>query len=397
MRLAQRVREISPSPTLAMNARAQEMKKHGVDIVSFTVGEPDFDTPEYIAEAGIQAIKEGFTRYTAAAGIPELRAAICKKFREENGLQYEPDQIVVSNGGKHAIFNALQVLVDPGDEVIIPAPYWVSYPEMVKMAQGVPVIVSTREENDFKLTPDELEAAITPCTKLVILNSPSNPTGSVYSREELAALGEVIRKYDLFVISDEVYEKLVYDGVKAVSIAGLSPELKEATVIINAVSKTYAMTGWRIGYAAAAREVAKAMASFQSHATSNPNSIAQRASLAALEGDQGTVAEMVAEFGRRRDFMLKGLREIPGLTCRVPTGAFYLFPNVSTYFGKTYKGQQIKGSLDLAELLLVEAQVALVPGIAFGVDDYVRLSYATSLDRIEEGLKRMRDFLAQIK
>ncbi|MGI6575259.1 MAG: pyridoxal phosphate-dependent aminotransferase [bacterium] len=397
MRLAERVQGISPSPTLAMNTRAQEMRKKGMDVLSFTVGEPDFDTPQAIAQAGMQAIEKGFTRYTSATGIVELRQAICKKLWRDSKLEYTPEQIVVTNGGKHALFNALQVLVDVGEEVIIPAPYWVSYTEMVKMAQGVPVVVDTKEENDFKLTAEELEAAITQRTKGLIINSPSNPTGSVYDEAELAALGEVILKHQLFVISDEVYEKLVYDGVKAASIATLSPELKESTIIVNAMSKTYAMTGWRIGYSAAPQAVSKAMGSFQSHATSNPNSIAQAASLAALEGDQGTVTQMVAEFERRRNYVVKALMEIPGVTCRVPVGAFYVFPNVSAYFGREYKGQVISGSLDLAELLLVEAQVALTPGIAFGNDNYVRLSYATSMERIEEGVKRIKDFLSQIE
>jgi aspartate aminotransferase len=397
MRLAERVQGISPSPTLAMNTRAQEMRKKGMDVLSFTVGEPDFDTPQAIAQAGMQAIEKGFTRYTSATGIVELRQAICKKLWRDSKLEYTPEQIVVTNGGKHALFNALQVLVDVGEEVIIPAPYWVSYTEMVKMAQGVPVVVDTKEENDFKLTAEELEAAITQRTKGLIINSPSNPTGSVYDEAELAALGEVILKHQLFVISDEVYEKLVYDGVKAASIATLSPELKESTIIVNAMSKTYAMTGWRIGYSAAPQAVSKAMGSFQSHATSNPNSIAQAASLAALEGDQGTVTQMVAEFERRRNYVVKALKEIPGVTCRVPVGAFYVFPNVSAYFGREYKGQVISGSLDLAELLLVEAQVALTPGIAFGNDNYVRLSYATSMERIEEGVKRIKDFLSQIE
>lgn len=397
MPLARRVQEISPSPTLAMNSRAQAMRREGIDIISFSVGEPDFPTPGHIIQAAREAMEQGYTRYTPAAGLPELRQAICEKCRSDQGLVYEPEQVVVSNGGKHAIFNALQVLVDPGEEVIIPAPYWVSYPEMVKMAGGLPVVVTTREEDGFKLTPDDLRAALTPRTRMLVVNSPGNPTGTVYQRQELEDLAAVLEEYPrVYVLSDDVYDSLVYDGAVSTSFAALGPEIQEKTVLVNAVSKTYAMTGWRIGYAAAPLDVARAMASYQSHATSNPNSVAQVASLKALQGDQSCVDQMVAAFARRRRLMLQRLEQIPGVTCPRPQGAFYVFPNLEFYLGRRYQGQRLSGSLDLAEHLLTDANLALVPGIAFGQDQCVRLSYATSEERINEGMDRLASFLGSI-
>jgi len=392
MRLAARARGISASPTLGIDAQAKRMAKEGIDVISFGVGEPDFDTPQHIKEAAEAALRAGKTKYTPAAGIDELKEAICEKLWKDNSLEYEPAQIVVSNGAKHSLYNALQVLVDAGDEVILPAPYWVSYEEMIKLAGGVPRIVVTREEGDFKLLPQELKKAVTPRTRLLILNSPSNPTGSVYTREELAALGEVIVENDLAVISDEIYEKLVYDGMEHISIASLDPEIKKRTVVINGLSKAYSMTGWRIGYAAAPLPIAKAMADLQSHSTSNPNSFAQWASIEALRGDQEPVRQMVKEFSRRRDYILERLLSLPGITCSRPRGAFYVFPNVSFAFEKRYRGQLLQNSAELAAALLEHARIAVVPGNAFGVTDFIRISYATSLENIREGLDRFSNF-----
>lgn len=397
MKLADRALNISPSPTLAIDAEAKGMTACGLKVVSFGAGEPDFDTPDHIKEAAITAIRAGKTKYTPVTGTCYLRDAICKKFLVDQNLVYEPDQIVVSAGAKHSLYNTMQVLVQAGDEVILPAPYWVSYLEQIKLAGAQARIVETREENGFKLTPAELAEAINPRTRLLILNSPGNPTGAVYTEAELKALGDVVLKHDIMVISDEIYEKMIYDGLKHVSIASLSAELKERTVVINGVSKAYAMTGWRIGYAAAAQPVAKAMADLQSHSTSNPTSIAQEASLAALKGDQGPVALMVAEFARRRDAMLERLLAIPGISCTRPGGAFYLLPNVKSFFGKTYKGKIISNATDLAAVLLEEVQVAVVPGVAFGNDDYFRLSYACSMGNIKDGLDRIAGLMNKIE
>lgn len=397
MRLSERAAGISASPTLAIDAKAKQMKAFGIKVISFGVGEPDFNTPDNINEAAIEAIKAGETRYTPAGGTLKLKQAIVDKFQRENGLTYQTNQIVVSVGAKHCLYNAFQVLCQPGDEVILPAPYWVSYLEQVKLSGAEAVIVQTREENGFKLTPQELKAVITPKSRVFLLNSPSNPTGGVYSRDELAALGEILLAHNITIISDEIYEKLLYDGLEHVSIASISPELKENTVVINGVSKAYAMTGWRIGYAAAPAPVAKAMADLQSHSTSNPTSIAQAASVAALNGPQEAVAAMVVEFEKRRNYMLERLNAIPGVTCPKPGGAFYLYPNVSSYFGKSYQGKPVKSATDLANLLLEVAEVAVVPGIAFGGDDFIRLSYATSLENIKEGLDRIEKLLGELK
>lgn len=395
MRLATRAQTIGASPTLAMNARAKEMKRQGIDVLSFTVGEPDFNTPEHIAAAGIEAIKQGFTRYTPAAGIPELKEAICMKLKRDNGLDYEPADVVVSNGAKHSIYNTLQALIDNGDEVIVPTPYWVSYTEMVKLNGGIPVIIPTRAEDGFKLTPEQLKTHVTDRTRAIFINTPNNPTGAVYSRKELERLVDILVPRGIVIIADEVYEKLLYDGAVFTSVAALGSEVQNLTVTINGVSKTYAMTGWRIGYAAAPRELAQAMANIQSHATSNPNSIAQKAAVVALTGDQEPVAKMLAEFARRRERMVEGINTIPGLSCRKPEGAFYIFADVSKLFGKTIRGHKINGSIDLTEVLLNEAHVALVPGAAFGDDRFVRFSYATSLDVIEKGLARVKAVLSE--
>lgn len=397
MRLAKRAAAISPSPTLAIDAKAKGMKKRGLDVIGFGVGEPDFDTPEHIKQAAIQAIEEGFTKYTPVAGIDELREAICRKLKNDQGLEYSPQEIIVSSGAKHSLYNAFQVLCEEGDEVILPAPYWVSYWEQIKLAGGIPVVVQTKEENGFKLTAQQLRDNLTEKTKILILTSPSNPTGAVYTREELEALANIVVEKELFVISDEIYEKLIYDGKSHVSIASLGEKIKELTVIINGLSKGYSMTGWRIGYAAGKQEIIKAMTNFQSHATSNPTSIAQKAGVEALNGSQEPVAAMVKEFVKRRDYMVERLNQIPGISCLKPGGAFYVFPNVASFYGKTIRGKEITDSLVLAEVILEEAKVALVPGAAFGVRDYLRLSYATSLESIMEGLNRIEALLKEAK
>jgi aspartate aminotransferase len=388
MRLSRRARGISPSPTLAVDARAKELAAKGEQIINFGVGEPDFDTPEHIKAAAAEAMARGMTKYTPVPGTVELRKAICEKLRRENGLEYSPEEVVVSCGAKHSLYNALQVLVEEGDEVIVPAPYWVSYVEQVKLAGGRPVVVETEAANDFKLRPEELFAALSPRTRLLILNTPSNPTGSVYTREELAALAAVAVEAGVWVLSDEVYEKLVYDGNTHVSIAALGAEIKAQTVVVNGVSKAYAMTGWRIGYAAAPAPVARAMADLQSHSTSNPTSIAQAAALAALRGPQEPVAEMIAAFAARRTYILERLAGISGINCRKPAGAFYVFPDVSGYFGRRHGNRTIRNATDLAAFLLDEAKVAVVPGAAFGDDRFIRFSYAASLEKIAAGMDR---------
>ena len=396
MLLSERIRTIKPSPTLAMNAKALSMRAAGVDVISFGVGEPDFDTPRHIREEAIRAIEEGFTRYTAVGGIPELKDAIVEKFRRDNDLSYEPDEVMVSCGGKHVLYNLAQAFLNPGDEVIIPAPYWVSYPPIVILAGASPVIVGTQEADDFKLSPESLEKAITPRTRLLILNSPSNPTGSVYTESELRALIEVILKYNIWVISDEIYEKLIFDDRPFHSVAQLSEEAKSKTFVVNGVSKTYAMTGWRIGYVAGPRQIMAGMTKIQSQSTSNPNSIAQKAAVAALNGPQDSIEAMVEAFVSRREYLLERLNAIKGVHCNVPGGAFYAFPNFSHYFNAETEGRAIKGSVDLCEYLLTEARVALVPGIAFGDDSFMRFSYATGLETIKEGLDRIESALGKL-
>ncbi len=396
MYLSKRALAISPSPTLAIDAKAKKMKAEGINVLNFGVGEPDFDTPDYIKEAGIIAIKEGFTKYTPVAGIDDLRKAIIDKLKLDNNLEYQLQDIVVSAGAKHSLYNIIQVLCDEGDEVILPAPFWVSYIEQIKLAGAIPKIIYTQEINNYKLSAADLAAAITPKTKLLILNSPSNPTGAVYNREELVSLGKVIEEKGIYVISDEIYEKLLYDGHEHISIASLSPRLKELTIVVNGVSKAYAMTGWRIGYTASRPEIARAMSALQSHSTSNPASIAQKASVAALNGNQETLTAMLQQFEKRRNYMFERMQAMPGVTCNKPGGAFYLFPNISSFFGKSYQGQPINSSTDLSEVLLQYANIAVVPGSAFGTDANLRISYATSLEIIEEGMNRMDKILAAI-
>jgi aspartate aminotransferase len=398
MRLSARARAIAPSPTMAIDAKSKQMLAQGIDVVNFSVGEPDFDTPAHIKAAGIQAIESGRTKYTAAAGTIELRKAIAQKLKDDNGLTYTPEQIVVSNGAKQSLFNAFMVLLDQGDEVIVQAPYWVSYPEMIKLAGGIPVIVETTEATGFKMTPDMIKAKLTPRTRVINLNSPSNPTGAVYTRAELRAIADLVVEHDLLVVTDEMYEKLVYDGVSHVSIASFGPEIYERTVTINGHSKAYAMTGWRLGYAAAPLHVAKAMGDLQSQTTSGASSIAQAAGVDALTGTQEPIEAMRQEFDKRRQYMMARLNALPGVRVDVtPVGAFYLFPNVSAIYGKSFHGRLLKDDDDLAALILEEARVGLVPGSGFGAPNYLRLSYATSMERIKTGLDRIEKLLAEVE
>jgi len=393
MELSQKTLSISPSSTLAIDAKAKKMKADGIDIIGFGAGEPDFDTPDHIKDAAIKAINDGFTKYTPASGTLELKKAVCNKFLNDNKLEYKPSNIVISNGAKHSLVNAFQAILNPGDEVIIPAPFWVSYQEMVKLADGVPVILNSTEEEGFKLSIEKLEKAITPKTKAIVINSPSNPTGMIYSEDELRAIADIAVSKGIFVVSDEIYEKLIYDGYKHVSIASFNDKIKDLTIIVNGVSKTYSMTGWRIGYTASNEKIATIMSNVQSHATSNPNSIAQKAALAALEGPQDIIDIMKAEFVKRRDYMVDRINSIKGLSCIKPNGAFYVMMNISKFIGTEIDGVKINGSDDFAELLLEKAKVALVPGSGFGTDIHVRLSYATSLENIKEGLNRIENFL----
>ena len=384
MKLAGRVADISESVTLEIGARAKKMVKDGIDVVSLAAGEPDFDTPEHIKQAGIKAISEGFTKYTPSSGMIELRQSISRKFKKDNGLDYTPEQIVVSNGAKHSINNVFQVLCEKGDEVLIPAPYWLSYPAMVNMAEATPVFVPTKKENNFKLTEKDLESKITKNTKCLVLNSPSNPTGSVYNLEELEMVARVAVKHKFFVMSDEIYEKLIYGNTKHISIASLGKEIKDLTITVNGVSKSYSMTGWRIGYAAGPVEVMKAIGNLQSHAASNPASMSQRATLAALDESQDCVEKMRLEFARRRDIMVAGIEAIRNMSCIRPEGAFYLFCDIS---------KLNMGSVAVANRLLDEAKVATIPGEPFGADDFIRLSFATGEEKIKKALSRIKEWV----
>jgi len=386
--LADRIKALAPSPTLAIQAKAKAMRAQGIDVISFGAGEPDFDTPERIKEAAIRAIRKGHTKYTDASGIVELREAVCRKLKRDNGLDYEPADVLISVGAKHTLYNAVVALLNPGDEVLIPAPYWVSYPEQVKLVAGVPVAVPTEEADGFQVDPGRLAAAVTPRTRAVVINSPNNPTGAVFSPAALRAVGELAVKHDLLVISDECYEALTYEG-RHVSIASLGPEVKARTLVVNTCSKAYAMTGWRIGYAAGPRALIKAMGDVQSQVTSNPSSISQWAAVEALTGPQDDVAKMAGEFDQRRRVMVPALNAIPGVTCVTPGGAFYAFPNVAGLFGKRGQGKPLRGSADVTAFLLEVARVAVVPGLDFGSDSHIRLSYATGLATIQEGLSRM--------
>ncbi len=383
---------ISPSPTLSLDAKFKQMKKQGIPVVGFGAGEPDFETPDRIKKAGIKAIEDGFTRYTPAAGTIELRQAVCDKFKRDLGIDYTINNIVVSNGGKHSLTNIFMCICEPGDEVIIPAPYWVSYPEMVKMADGKPVFIDTTEETGFKFTPEQFEKAITDRTKAIVLNTPSNPTGMVYSREELEKITDIAIKNNVYIIFDEIYEKLIYEG-EHVNPATFSEEAKNIVVIVNGLAKAYAMTGWRIGYTAANEKLTKAMANMQSHATSNPNSIAQVAAVEALLGDQSEIGVMCEEYVKRRDYMVERINGIDGISCLKPNGAFYIFMNVRDLLGKEHYGKIINTAQELCDDMLERALVALVPSEGFGIDGYARLSYATSMETIVEGLNRIEKYI----
>jgi aspartate aminotransferase len=375
---------LSPSLTLTIDSKAKAMKAAGEDVVGFGAGEPDFDTPQHIKDACAKALADGFTKYTPASGIPELREAIADKFKRENGLTYKPSQVIVSCGGKHSCYNVIIATCEPGDEVIIPSPYWLSYPEMVKLAGATPVILPTTDQTEFKVTPAQLRAAITPNTRLFILNSPSNPTGSVYSPEEIRALGDVCVEHDILIMSDEIYEHLIYDDAVVRSVAGFSPAHYEHTIIVHGFAKAWSMTGWRLGFLAAPEPIAKAIDAVQSHSTSNPTSFAQKGGVAALTGSQEHLPRWLAEFSKRRTYAFQKLNRIPGISCVNAKGAFYLFPNIS---------QTGLTSSEFCARLLEQEKVAAVPGIAFGADDYLRISYATSLANIEKGLDRLDKFV----
>lgn len=396
MKLAARVAKIKPSETLAITAKANALKAEGRDVIGFGAGEPDFDTPVNIKTAAIRAIEAGFTKYTPVGGTDELKDAIIGKLKRDNALEYKRSQVVVSCGAKHTLYNLAQALFEAGDEVIIPAPYWVSYPDIVVLAGGQPVIVDTLEKDGFKMKPEQLKAAITPRTRAVVINSPSNPTGAAYSPEELKALAAVVLDSEILVISDDIYEKIIYASFPFANIATVEPKMKDRTIVVNGVSKAYAMTGWRIGYAAGPDQIIAAISKIQSQNTSNPASISQKASVEALNGDQGVVAAMALEFRKRRDVIVQLLNEINGIKCTLPEGAFYVFPNVAEIYGRSYRGKKITNSTELIDYLLDEANVATVPGAAFGSDSHIRLSYATSLKNIEEGLKRIKNAIANL-
>ena len=387
-KISRRAATLSPSLTLKIDSEAKRMKAAGQDVVGFGAGEPDFDTPQHIKDACAKALADGFTKYTPASGIPELRQAIADKFQRENGLSYQPSQIVVSCGGKHSCYNVILATCEEGDEVIIPAPYWLSYPEMVKLAGATPVILPTSDRTEFKVTPEQLAAAITPRTRLFILNSPSNPTGSLYTRAEIKALGDLCVARGVLIMSDEIYEKLVYDGAEHVSVAGFSPADYEHTIIVHGFAKAYSMTGWRLGYLAAPLAIASAVDAIQSHSTSNPTSFAQKGAVAALNGTQAHLPLWLAEYAKRRSYAWERLNAIPGITCVNAKGAFYLFPNISALGLK---------STEFCARLLQQELVAAVPGIAFGADDYLRISYATSMANIEKGLDRLERFAKSLR
>jgi len=391
--LARRTFEVEESTTLAVAERAARLKASGVDVVSFAAGEPDFDTPEHIKKAAVDALAKGYTKYTPSSGIPALRAAVAAKFRRDQGLDFDPAQVLISCGAKHAIYNAIHAILDPGDEAVVVAPYWTSYPEMVKTADARPIIVPTTESSGFKLAARDLAAAVTPRTKILIHCSPGNPTGGVYTRAELEAIARVVVNRGLFVISDEVYEKLTYGATPHISIATLGPDIRERTIVVNSCSKTYSMTGWRIGYSAGPPDVMAAAAKMQSQATSNPTSIAQHAAVAALQGDHAFLAPMVEEYRRRRDAIVARLRAMPGVSVVEPEGAFYVFPKVSALYGRRFRDRPVQNSTDLADLLLDEAHIAVVPGAGFGNDAHLRISYATSPAKITEGMHRMEQVL----
>ena len=395
--LSQRARQLKPSPTLAIAAKEKELKAQGIDIVGFGAGEPDFDTPDHIKQAAIKAINDNFTRYTPASGIDLLKDAVIGKFKRDNDLVYKRDEVLISCGGKHSLYNLFQALFQQGDEVIVPAPYWVSYPPMIELAGGRPIIVETAEKDNYQITTQMLKKVMTKKTKGIILNYPSNPVGSVYSKENLEAIGRLAEEHDFYIISDEIYEKLAYDDYAHVSIASIGPSFKERTIICHGVSKTYAMTGWRIGFAAGPAPIIKAMGNIQSQSTSNPASISQMAAAAALNGPQDNIAFMLDAFKKRRDFLVQELRSVPGVTCYNPKGAFYVFPNFNNVLGKKYKGTLIDSSSTLATMLLEGFHTAVVPGIEFGKEGYLRLSFATSMEIIQKGIERIKHAVASLE
>lgn len=397
LELSKKAAAVKPSSTLAITAKAKELRAQGKDVVGFGAGEPDFDTPENICDAAIDAINSGFTKYTPASGINELKEAISRKFKNYNNIDYAPEQIVISNGGKHSLENIFTVLLNPGDEVIIPAPYWLSYTEIVKLADGVPVIVKTTKEQDYKLTPEALKAAITDKTKALILNTPNNPTGMIYTEDELRDIADLAVEKDFYVVADEMYETLTYDGQKHVSIASLGKEIYDRTITCNGLAKSYAMTGWRIGYTGSPLKIAKMMGSVQSHQTSNPNSIAQKAAVEAINGPQDSVDQMNIEFGKRRQYIYDRICNMPYISAVKPMGAFYVFVDASKVLGMAYKGVEVSTVAQMAEILINNYNTAVVPCADFGFDDHLRLSYAISIEQIEKGLDRIEAFLKELK
>jgi aspartate aminotransferase len=396
MKLSARAERLQPSATLTITAKAKALKSQGVDVIGFGAGEPDFDSPDHVKEAAIKAINEGMTKYTGVGGIDELKDAIICRLKEDHNLEYEKSEIIASVGAKHTLYNVIQVLFDKGDEVIVPAPYWVSYPEQIKLAEATPVILETKESDGFKITPTALKQHINSNTKALILNYPSNPTGATYNEAELRAIVDVAMDAGLIIISDEIYEKIIYGGIKHIPVASLGEDIKKATILVNGVSKTYSMTGWRIGYAAGDKGVISAMSKLQGQSTSNPTSISQWAAIAALRGDHQIIDDRTKEFEQRKNYIVEKLNDIPQINCFDPQGAFYVFPNVSGCYGKEYNGKIIKDSLDFTEFILDEAKVAVVPGVAFGADDYVRISYATSMDDIVKGIDRMTEAIQKL-
>lgn len=397
MELSKKINRINPSTTLSITAKAKALKESGVDVVSFGAGEPDYNTPRNIIEAAKRAMDEGKTKYTSSNGLLELREAICEKFIKDNDLRYNPDEIVVSTGAKQSLANVFMSILNPGDEVIVPIPYWVSYPELIKLSDGKVVFIETKEKDNYKYKVEDLEAVVTSKTKALVINSPNNPTGTIYSKKELEDIAEFAKKHDILIISDEIYEKLIYDNNKHISIASVSEDAFKRTIVINGLSKAYAMTGWRVGYSASTLEMAKLMTKLQSHMTSNVNSIAQYAAIEALTGPKEEVNNMVIEFEKRRNFMVDRLLKIKDVNIIKPNGAFYVMVNISKYYGKSINGKKITNSLEFSTEILKEKKVAIIPGIAFGLDNYIRLSYAISIEVIEKGLNRIEEFLNTLK
>ena len=396
MELSRKAQAIEPSLTLAITAKAKEMKEKGIDVISFSAGEPDFNTPKNIINAAIKAMEDGNTKYTSVNGILQLREAICKKFKDDNGLEYNPSQIVVSTGAKQSLANTFLAILNPGDEVIVSTPYWVSYPELIKLADGKPVFVEGDEKSNYKFTKENLEKAVTAKTKAIVLNTPNNPTGTIYNKEELEVIADFAKKYDIIIISDEMYEKLIYDNENHISIASLSKDAYERTIVIYGLSKSYAMTGWRIGYCAASEKIAKLMISIQSHVTSNVCSITQYAALEALNGPQDEITKMINEFEKRRNYMINRIESIDNLSIVKPKGAFYIMINIENCLGKEINGKILNDSMEFCASLLENEKLAVIPGKAFGLNNYIRVSYATSMEAIKEGLNRIESFIKKL-